>query len=576
MRLTPGLPADRICSTLETHHLPSLEIEFEALSYTWGSTENNTEIHLGDHAAPVTRNLFEALQALRFQDKPRVVWIDALCISQTDLEERANQVNIMRHIYQKAQNVIVWLGPAADNSHLALDLVAKLSNIREQRHKFCNYGVILREHLPGLGLPDFLEPDWAALNSLLSRSWFNRVWVIQEVAVSRNCIVRCGDREISWFVMANAARTIHEAQLMVVFNEGYKHVCRLQAFQEVIAAGKELPLVTLLLSNQACLATDARDKIFAMLGMASDVIQPGRAEGLPVSPNYRKAAAEVFTESAKSCIDYFDALDILAATVWEPEELKAPSWVPDWTKSLHCAPLMVRENTAEYRASRGCGARCKYSENGQILHIFGIIFNRVAEVGSPLIEPGSGQNIDDVNIQSEWATIAEKLKSYPGKDGVDEAYFRTLIANTDNLARKANDDYGSAFLSWYRWLYRAQGLEIPEYLREQQLNQTEEDTRATFFHTAVMRVCYGRRYFLTTGGYMGIGPTAMKVGDVVCVARGASVPLILRERRTFVGDGVIQAFNAHYERRLVGEAYVHGIMDGEAYDESQLEEILLS
>ena len=59
---------------------------------------------------------------------------------------------------------------------------------------------------------------------------------------------------------------------------------------------------------------------------------------------------------------------------------------------------------------------------------------------------------------------------------------------------------------------------------------------------------------------MGIGPAAMKVDDVVCIARGASVPLILRERKTFVGDGVIQAFNAHYERRLVGEAYVHGIM----------------
>jgi hypothetical protein len=64
------LPADRICSSLETHFLPSLEVEFEALSYTWGSTENNAEIHLGDHEVPVTTNLFEALQALRFQGKP--------------------------------------------------------------------------------------------------------------------------------------------------------------------------------------------------------------------------------------------------------------------------------------------------------------------------------------------------------------------------------------------------------------------------------------------------------------------------------------------------------------------------
>jgi hypothetical protein len=132
LRLAPGLPADRICSSLETHLLPSIEFEFEALSYTWGSTENNAVIHLGNHLVPVTRNLFEALQALRFQDKPRVLWIDALCINQTDLEERANQVTIMRHIYHKAEKVIVWLGPAADNSHLAVDFLAKLSDIREQ------------------------------------------------------------------------------------------------------------------------------------------------------------------------------------------------------------------------------------------------------------------------------------------------------------------------------------------------------------------------------------------------------------------------------------------------------------
>ena len=75
---------------------------------------------------------------------------------------------------------------------------------------------------------------------------------------------------------------------------------------------------------------------------------------------------------------------------------------------------------------------------------------------------------------------------------------------------------------------------------------------------------------------MGIGPAAMKVDDVICVARGASVPLVLREIRKFVGDGLIQPFNAHYERRLVGEAYVHGVMDGEAYNEGQLEKIILS
>ena len=450
LRLAPGTGTDIICCTLEIHTLSTLETEFEALSYTWGSTENKTGIHLDNYLVPVTKNLFEALEALRFQNKPRALWVDALCINQENLEERASQVKIMRYIYREANSVIVWLGPAADNSHLALDLLIKLSDIRERRHNFGRYGVILRENLCNSGLPDFLDPDWAALNSLLSRSWFSRVWVVQELAISKYSIVRCGDREIPWVIIANAARAIHETQLAVVLGEGYKHVCRLRAFQEQIATKEQLPLVTLLLANQGCLATDPRDKIFAMLGMATDVIQLDRAEGLPIWPNYSKSVAEVFTEFAKSCLDYFDTLDILAAKIWEVDGLKLPSWVPNWEKVSQSAPLMLRENPSEYHASRGCRGGCKYSENGQNLHIFGILFDRIAGTGRPLVEPGPDQNIDDVSIQIEWATIVERLKSYPGNETVDMAYFRTLIANTDALARKANDEYGAAFLSWYR------------------------------------------------------------------------------------------------------------------------------
>lgn len=57
------------------------------------------------------------------------------------------------------------------------------------------------------------------MNSLLGRSWFSRVWVIQEVAVSNNSWIHCGDREMAWDVTANACRAIHEAQLAVVLGK---------------------------------------------------------------------------------------------------------------------------------------------------------------------------------------------------------------------------------------------------------------------------------------------------------------------------------------------------------------------
>jgi hypothetical protein len=427
LTLDPGAEEELIVCSLNTHSLTNLGVEYEALSYTWGSEADKAEIRVNNRSMPVTRNLFEALKALRLPDKQRVLWIDAICINQTDLRERDSQVNIMRHIYKGARAVIVWLGPAADNSLSALDLLVKLSTIREKRHDFGSYGVILRQALSSAGLPDFEDADGKALKLLLERPWVRRVWVIQEVAVSKTSTVLCGDGETSWDVMANAARAIHEAQLMVLLGDGYKHVSRLQAFREAIAAGMELPLTMLLLSAVACQATDPRDKIFSMLGMATDVIQPGKPDGLRIAAKYEKTPPEVFIDFAKECIDYFDALDVLAGKLFEAEESKLPSWVPNWSMDLICTPLMIRASPSGYNACKSHGARCSYGENGRNLYIHGIMFDQVANVGRAMVEPGPGQNIDDVNIYLEWANLAGNLKFYPGDIGVDEAYFRTLL-----------------------------------------------------------------------------------------------------------------------------------------------------
>jgi hypothetical protein len=237
---------------------------------------------------------------------------------------------------------------------------------------------------------------------------------------------------------------------------------------------------------------------------------------------------------------------------------------------------MLRENPSEYCASKGCRAGCIYSDNGRKLQVSGIIFDEVAQVGKALIEPRLGEGVDDVNILWEWGNLAEKVKSYPNGAGVDTAFILTLIANSDNRASKASEDYLAASISWFRWLHRAKGMDIPDYLLEIPLDQAEEKTRATFFQNTLLRVCYGRKYFLTQGGYMGIGSIHMEPGDLVCITRGASVPLILRETRKFVGGYDSQPLQVLRERIFVGESYIHGLMDGEGYDEGHLKEISLS
>ena len=67
----------------------------------------------------MTRNLAEALQYLRYENRPCVLWIDAICVDQNNIPERGHQVVRMAAIYPQASRVVVWLGPERDDSALA-------------------------------------------------------------------------------------------------------------------------------------------------------------------------------------------------------------------------------------------------------------------------------------------------------------------------------------------------------------------------------------------------------------------------------------------------------------------------
>jgi len=75
----------------------------------------------------VTQNLGRALPYLRLQDQPRVFWIDAICVNQSNLEERAQQVQRMAVLFKSATRVIFWIGEASDDSELVLDLLMKIA-----------------------------------------------------------------------------------------------------------------------------------------------------------------------------------------------------------------------------------------------------------------------------------------------------------------------------------------------------------------------------------------------------------------------------------------------------------------
>ncbi|KIM94430.1 hypothetical protein OIDMADRAFT_92771, partial [Oidiodendron maius Zn] len=137
---------------------------FEALSYCWGSVAADRPIFCHGQPFRPTENLYAALKQLRLTSRARYMWIDAICINQNSILERNQQVPLMRQIYHKAKQVIVWLGGEDDTTALAL---ATMENIFQ---RCCSlwYGY---------------DPKTCtnALQVFFRRPWFSRVWVIQEV-----------------------------------------------------------------------------------------------------------------------------------------------------------------------------------------------------------------------------------------------------------------------------------------------------------------------------------------------------------------------------------------------------------
>lgn len=154
---------------------------YEALSYTWGDASQTVDIGLSGHVFAATLNLEAALRALRSPDEPRILWVDSVCINQSDLQEQGQQVAIMWDIYKAAECVVVWLGPEEGDSAIAMSDFARnetqrrLTTRKKPMVKLANYD---RSNWCSCRAGDFETiPPRIGVQNLLGRRWFTRVWV---------------------------------------------------------------------------------------------------------------------------------------------------------------------------------------------------------------------------------------------------------------------------------------------------------------------------------------------------------------------------------------------------------------
>lgn len=208
--------------------------EFEALSYTWGSTSLSQHVlKLIDdsHAThmEIRPNLDGALRRLRRDippEKSRFLWIDAVCINQSDLSEKSRQIPKMAMIYNRAKGVCVWLGEEDKEaqSSKAIDFIEALLNLDD-------FDPLTQD--PGT------PSEWAALLHLMQRPWFNRRWIVQEISLARRATLYCGSKSVSWqdFSAAVALFASRYQDLRKLFQKSEEYQNHPNYLGEVVALG---------------------------------------------------------------------------------------------------------------------------------------------------------------------------------------------------------------------------------------------------------------------------------------------------------------------------------------------------
>ncbi|KAE8329376.1 heterokaryon incompatibility protein-domain-containing protein [Aspergillus sergii] len=624
--------------------------EYKALSYVWGRSKHSQPIYLNGSPVYITRHLRRALRQLRRDSEAVCLWVDAVCINQSDDEEKTEQVKMMGKIYAQSQEVVVYLGDAFapsfsqsfSNPSGTSDAIAHTITPHE-----CYYTPALNEKDTGLvwrrqmsykdgsylfcfiqlladevDMNSFmagkdqgsLDEVMEALRLFLSAvKWWKRVWVIQEVVIASRIMILYGSMIAPWEMFVKAANRVHgnpQMQIpslavndMKVLAEFSRRIRSIESIRARWQSPEQITLLQLLRQFSGREATDPRDKVYALLGLAKD--QP------TVEPNYAASELDVFVDTALDIISRSKSLCVLMGDFTMKNNHALPSWAPDWSSPFDASIQIRVESVTHYTACKDSNIDVRLEAPKELLSAYqngcigevrylevvenyyrpwrGPMFLRLHEQGrislpalsvEPIMAVGETMWSDAVLIStiSSWlAMIAEYSflleKMMPREDFEStmcaDLVFDFVAGGSRRLSPSDRDLIGC-------WLAR----EVPDYrdgllLRPYRLMEDTADLSAQTLNSnsirsSIIQATYRRRFFITAHGRIGLGPASMEKGDRVCVLPGGRTPFILRRRHLqdrYILRRSLRRLEFHVEfptaYELLGDCYVRGLMDGE-------------
>lgn len=330
MTLLPGTFDQKIEAKLNTTLLiPGHIPKYEALSYCWGPSTDPQTIAVNGRSLNVTQSLATALPYLRLQDKARVLWIDAICVNQSDLLERSLQVPRMADVYGYAHRVIVWLGPESQSSTIAFETLRAISS----RIRVAWEPILItpRDHSFGevSSLPIWGKDVLDAIEELLSVAWFERLWIWQEIRLANeSSIIAWGNNQMLWSSFRDAILLLEWKKVHRLYPDNLSIATRLQTIVSIANKFDFMSLNTLLSVSRNSDCSDPRDKIYAILSLAKNYTN-GYEPKFDLKPDYTKGAGDVYKEVTVRNLTQLKTLKFLTHCELKEHKFDVPSWVPD-------------------------------------------------------------------------------------------------------------------------------------------------------------------------------------------------------------------------------------------------------
>ncbi len=523
-------------------------VPYEALSYTWGSGDNPVSVRFGPDGNPrrsITRNLSEALPFLRFPDRPRTIWIDAICIDQGNDAEKSIQVAMMGDIFRRASHVVAWLGLATETTFRAFEI---LQDVGTQVEVDSWHAPILRPSAAAcdttmgdssVPLP-YTSHDAQCIMEVFDRPWFERLWVRQEVNLATRAAVQIGVYSTPWTnVKTTLVCLVYKmcaTRIRGAFSSLNMDPLRL-AFKMCILGGlycfSNLPV---LLQGGCC--KDPRDKLYAVLALFVE------REVVDIIPDYSLSAIQVYQDAALKYMNKFRNLNLLESCVHVASSgiSQVPglcSWVPDWSRELsYSLPIIHSSVGIMFRS------RFRYLGDGVL---------RVTGLESAVVQAVEG---GDTTSISGMVSLVRRLftRISPSRD-MTEPYATggsMIDALCSTLARNDfADSYRPHFICKLRFEDTKARL-VTLLAAEMLCSHDDLDLDTDDNLIRIKETLRGWRLFTTTNGSIGAAMEGTRDGDRIMLFPGGKTPMVLRPTQ---GDRF----------QVIGPCYLHGVMHGEPF-----------